>query len=133
LTFNQTLIELMTLKHYQFVLVGCLCLLGGAQAEEQSVIDKTMSAVGRAADATVRGIERGARAAGHGIEVGLNAAAHGIKRGADATSDALHKAGNKISGSADSESPAGGSAESGNEKKPMPPPSQSKAFMAAYC
>lgn len=106
----------MKLKHALVVLVTCLCLLDGAQAEEQSVIDKTMSALGRAADATVRGIEHGARAAAHGIEIGLNATAHGIKRGADATSDALHKVGNKIGGSFDNEPPAGSSVERGNEK-----------------
>ena len=117
----------MAMKHFLVALVGGFCLIGGAQAEESSVLDKTMTALSHAADATVRGIERGARATGHGIEVGLNAAAYGIKRGADATSDALNRVGNKIVGSADKESQAGVPAENNNGHKPKPPPSQTRS------
>ena len=117
----------MSSKCFLAVLVGCLYFVGGAQAEEQSVIDKTMSALARAADATVRGIERGARATGHGIEVGLNAAAYGIKRGADATSDALNKVGNKILGPSGNEPPAGAPTENNQGQKPIPLDLQSKS------
>jgi hypothetical protein len=117
----------MTLKHTLAALAGCLCFLGGAHAEEASIVEKTMSALSRAADATFRGIERGAKAVGHGIEAGLAATEYGIKRGAAATSDALSKVGDKFVSHAGNESSAHGSVDKDNRQKPTPPPAQSKA------
>ena len=117
----------MSLKRVLAALAGCLCLLGGAHAEEGSVVDKTMSALSRAADATVRGIERGAKAAGHGIEAGLAATAYGIKLGVAATADALSKVGEKIVSHSGNESSANSSIDRDNWQKPTPTPSQSKA------
>lgn len=110
----------MSLKHVLAALVGCICLIGGALAEENSVVDKTTSALGRAADATARGISRGVKATGHGIEVGLNATAYGIKRGAEATSGALKKVGNKIAGSSGTDTHSGVAAENGEGQKSKP-------------
>ena len=92
--------------------VCCLCLVGVALADD-SLINKTESALERGAEATVHGIKRGVEAAGngikrgaeatgHGIEVGLSAAGRGIRRGAEATAHALHKAAEKVSPSSDS-------------------------------
>lgn len=89
----------------------CFCLAGAALADD-SVIDKTESAIERGAEATAHGIKRGVEAAGHGIrrcgssrscsEVGLSAAGRGIRRGADATERAFDKVAKKVSPSSGS-------------------------------
>lgn len=92
--------------------VCCFCLAGIAIADD-SLVNKTESALERGAEATAHGIKRGVEAAGngirrgaeatgHGIEVGLSAAGRGIKRGAEATGHALHKVAEKISPSSGS-------------------------------
>ncbi|MBI2277817.1 MAG: hypothetical protein HYU74_10735 [Dechloromonas sp.] len=91
------------MKRSLTVLVCGFCLMGGALADE-SVVDKTKSAIERGAEATVHGVKRGVEAAGHGIEVGLSAAGRGIKRGAEATSRAMHKVVDKLSPSSDNTS-----------------------------
>ena len=78
------------MKRSLAAVASCLCLIGVALADD-SIINKTESA-----------LERGAEATRHGIEVGLSATGRGIRRGAEATGHALEKAAEKISPSSGS-------------------------------
>lgn len=89
------------MKHSFATIACCICLAGVAHADD-GLINRTESAVGRAAEATAHGIKRGVEATGHGIEVGLSAAGRGIRRGAEATGHALHKVAEQVSPSSGS-------------------------------